>query len=271
MTDPALPPLPSLTGLPSLAGLPALPTLGPVGRRPPVDGARRNWQQATVLDIHDETPRARSFRLSLAGSSARHVPGQHYDVRLRAPDGSTAQRSYSIASAPAVGMIELTVERIADGDVSPYLHDVIKVGDSFEVRGPFGGWFIWAGDSPALLVGGGSGVVPLISMRRYWAQLERPVPLHLVVAVRTPQDLFFAGEYGDETTLTYSRQSPAGDPRPPGHLDAATLQSVLGQLPAQAFTAYVCGSAGFAEHASQLLVGLGVDRSAVRVERFGPS
>jgi ferredoxin-NADP reductase len=265
VTDSALPPLPSLTGLP------ALPTLGPVSRRPPGDGARRTWQQATVLQIRDETSRARTFRLSLPGSTVRHVPGQHYDVRLTAPDGSTAQRSYSIASAPAVGTIELTVERIADGDVSPYLHDVIEVGDRFEVRGPFGGWFVWRGDTPVLLVGGGSGVVPLMSMRRYWAQLEEPVPLRLVVAVRTPDDLFFAGEYGDETTLTYSRQAPRDDPRPPGRLDAATLHPVLDQLPAGGFTAYVCGSAGFAEHASQLLVGLGVDRSAVRVERFGPS
>ena len=237
------------------------------------------------MQIRDETANARTFRLALPADAGRHVPGQHYDVRLTAPDGSQAQRSYSIASAPEMPgspdasalpasrrpvHIELTVERIADGDVSPYLHDVIKVGDEIEVRGPFGGWFIWRGDTPVLLLGGGSGVVPLMSMRRYWAAVDRPVPLSLVVSVRAPEDLYYAGEYGDETTVVYSRKAPAGAVRPAGRLDAAVLEPLIGALPAQT-VAYVCGSAGFAEHASQLLVSLGVDRSAVRVERFGPS
>jgi ferredoxin-NADP reductase len=209
------------------------------------------------------------------------VPGQHYDVRLTAPDGSQAQRSYSIASAPdlradgdAQGqrpvLFELTVERIADGDVSPYLHDVIKVGDQVEVRGPFGGWFIWRAEAPVLLVGGGSGVVPLMAMRRYWDAIGRTLPLRLLVSVRTPDDLFYQGEYADESTVVYTRKAPEGDPRPPGRLSAATLEPLISALPADT-TSYVCGSAGFAEHASQLLVSLGVDRGAVRVERFGPS
>jgi ferredoxin-NADP reductase len=283
-SSPDLPPLPTL-GAPE-PGLPPLPTIGPVTRHAPPGGARRHWQQARVVEIRDETARARTFRLALTALTAqsagagRHVPGQHYDVRLTAPDGSQAQRSYSIASAPemmsaaagtsATVHVELTVEKIADGDVSPYLHDVITVGDELEVRGPFGGWFIWRGDVPVLLVGGGSGVVPLMAMRRYWLALGRPVPLRLIVAVRTPDDLFYPKEYGDETTVAYSRQAAAGDLRPPGHLDAATLEPIISALPADT-TAYVCGSAGFAEHASQLLVSLGVDRSAVRVERFGPS
>ena len=284
-----LPPLPSLGG--SAGGLPPLPTLGPVSRRPPAGGARREWQSARVVQIRDETANARTFRLALPPGAGQHVPGQHYDVRLTAPDGSQAQRSYSIASAPepralasgsgassALGSgspagsteVELTVERIADGDVSPYLHDVVRVGDEVEVRGPFGGWFIWRGDTPVLLLGGGSGVVPLMSMRRYWAAVDRPVPLSLVVSVRAPEDLYYAGEYGDETTVVYSRKAPAGAVRPAGRLDAAVLEPLIGALPAET-VAYVCGSAGFAEHASQLLVSLGVDRSAVRVERFGPS
>jgi ferredoxin-NADP reductase len=291
-----LPALPTLGGdlppLPSLGGdLPPLPTLGPVSRRPPVGGARRHWQQARVLATRDETANARTFRLALPPGVGRHVPGQHYDVRLTAPDGSQAQRSYSIASAPQLPTdsrptgpeptgpaptgpapieFELTVERIADGDVSPYLHDVIRVGDEVEVRGPFGGWFIWRGDTPALLVGGGSGVVPLMAMRRYWQAIDPPVPLHLVVSVRTPEDLYYANEYGDETTVVYSRKAPADSPRPAGRLSAAVLQPLIAAMPAET-VAYVCGSAGFAEHASQLLVSLGVDRSAVRVERFGPS
>jgi ferredoxin-NADP reductase len=271
VTSSDLPPLPTLGG----PDLPPLPTIGPVSRQAPVGGARRIWQPARVVEIRDETVQARTFRLALPPGTARHVPGQHYDVRLTAPDGSQAQRSYSIASAPEVVAngpvhVELTVEKIADGDVSPYLHDVITVGDELEVRGPFGGWFIWRGDVPVLLLGGGSGVVPVMAMRRYWLAIGKPVPLRLVVGVRSPADLFYPGEYGDETTVAYSRTAAPGDPRPPGRLDAATLEPLISALPTDT-TAYVCGSAGFAEHASQLLVGLGVDRSAVRVERFGPS
>jgi ferredoxin-NADP reductase len=232
-----------------------------------------------VVQLRDETANARTFRLALAPGTPGHVPGQHYDVRLTAPDGSQAQRSYSIASAPQAPdparrrpvEVELTVERIADGDVSPYLHDVIKVGDVIEVRGPFGGWFIWRGDTPALLLGGGSGVVPLMAMRRHWVAGGRGVPLSLVVSVRTPQDLYYRDEYGDETTVVYTRKAPPDALRPSGRLAAAVLAPLIDTLPAGQTVAYVCGSAGFAEHASQLLVSLGVDRSAVRVERFGPS
>jgi ferredoxin-NADP reductase len=274
--QPDLPPLPTLGG-----DLPPLPTLGPVSRRPPPGGARRFWQQARVVEIREETRHARTFRLALPPGTGRHVPGQHYDVRLTAPDGSQAQRSYSIASAPEFGPggdsslqrrvhIELTVERIADGDVSPYLHDVVTVGDELEVRGPFGGWFIWRGDTPALLIGGGSGVVPLMAMRRYWQASGQPVPLALVVSVRTPEDLYYAAEYGPETVVVYSRKAPADALRPAGRLTAAVLEPLVYSL-ATGTVAYVCGSAGFAEHASQLLVELGVDRTAVRVERFGPS
>ena len=285
--DQGLPPLPKLTGglppLPTIGGgeLPPLPSIGPVSRRPPTGGARRHWQPAQVVDIRDETPHARTFRLALPPGTGRHVPGQHYDVRLTAPDGSQAQRSYSIASTPEFGpggdsgqsravAVELTVERIADGDVSPYLHDVIKVGDEIEVRGPFGGWFIWRGDTPVLLLGGGSGVVPLMAMRRYWVAIGMPVPLRLVVSVRSPEELYYADEYGAETTVVYSRTAPADSVRPAGRLDAAVLEPLIDAMPTGT-VAYVCGSAGFAEHASQLLVSLGVDRSAVRVERFGPS
>jgi ferredoxin-NADP reductase len=270
VTDEALPPLPSLDSLPPL------PSIGPVVRRPPVGGARRQWQTARVVEIRDETPTAKTFRLALPAGTGQHVPGQHYDVRLTAPDGSTAQRSYSIASAPGrpgPGEVyaELSVERIADGDVSPYLHENIHVGDTVEVRGPFGGWFIWHGQMPVLLIGGGSGVVPLMAMRRYWISIGQPVPLRLVVSVRTPDDLFYPGEYGPETTVVYTRRAPDGDPRTPGRLSAQTVKPLVDELPAGKTAAYVCGSAGFAEHASQLLVDLGMEPSSIRVERFGPS
>ena len=264
-----LPPLP--TDLPT--DLPPLPTLGPVTRRPPSTGARRAWEPAVVLDVRAETPTARTLRLGLPAGAQGHVPGQHYVVRVPGPDGAPAQRSYSVASAPrapgpdGLREIELTIERLDGGAVSPYLHDVVQVGDRLEVRGPFGGWFIWSGDTPVLLVGGGSGVVPLMAMVRHWRLGGRRMPLHLVLSVRTPQEVYYRDELGPETTVVHTRLAPPGDPRPAGRLAAADLQPLL--VPGA--TCYVCGSAGFAEHASQLLVTCGVDRGLVRVERFGPS
>ncbi|MCE0533898.1 ferredoxin reductase [Kineosporia rhizophila] len=257
----------------NLPALPPLPTLGAVTRRVPASGARRVWRPATVTAVRDETATARTFRLRITAGAGevvdRHVPGQHYDVRLTAPDGSTAQRSYSIASSPLDGReVELTVERIADGEVSPYLHDEISVGDEVELRGPFGGWFIWRGDTPALLLGGGSGVVPLMAMRRYWHSVGEPVPLRAVVSVRRPEDLYYKGEWGSETTVVHTRQAPP-DGRPAGRLAAADLEPLLAALPGP--VAYVCGSAGFTEHASQLLVSLGLPAGNVRIERFGPA
>jgi ferredoxin-NADP reductase len=260
-----------LPPLPTIGGLPPLPTIGPVVRRVPPGGARREWQRARVEEVRTETALARTYRLRLPQGHP-HTPGQHYVVRVTADDGAVAQRSYSVASAPDPGgLVELTVERIADGDVSPYLHDEVRPGDELEVRGPFGGWFVWRGDTPALLVGGGSGVVPLMSMLRHWRATGRRSPLALVLSVRSPEDLFYAGEYGPETTLAWTRVAPPGAARPPRRLDGDLLEPVLAPLRDAGATVYVCGSAGFAEHASQLVVELGVKPQAVRVERFGPS
>jgi ferredoxin-NADP reductase len=258
------------------AALPPLPTIGgPLLRRLPRGGARRQWQKGEVVEVRDETARARTLRLWLPEGHP-HVPGQHYVVRVSADDGSQASRSYSVASAPEPSAgpgthVELTVERLEDGVVSPYLHDEVRVGDSVELRGPFGGWFVWRGDTPALLVGGGSGVVPLMSMLRHRRRRDLAVPLALVVSVRSPEDLFYAGEYGPETTVVYTRTAPPGQARPPGRLAAAVLAPLVEQFAPMGAVAYVCGSAGFAEHASQLLVEVGFDAGAVRVERFGPS
>ena len=237
-------------------------------RRPPPGGARREWQTATVLEIRRETARMITLRLGLPAGSPPHVPGQHVTVRLTAPDGYTASRSYSIASAPTDGReLELMVERLEGGEVSGYLHDAVEVGDPLEVRGPFGGWFVWNGSAPALLVGGGSGVVPLMSMLRHHRRAGLSVPLRLVVSVRSPEDLPFAGEYGggDHARLhpphAAGLATAAGPPRRRGPAAAALPDA----------TAYVCGSAAFAEHASQLLVDLGVPAPSVRVERYGPT
>jgi len=268
VTDPAPPALPSL---------PALPTIGPVLRSVPPGGARRQWQDAEVVAVREETGHARTFRLWLPQGHP-HTPGQHYVVRVVAADGSSAQRSYSVASAPERGRatgagthVELTIERIPDGDLSPFLHDQVRVGSRLQVRGPFGGWFVWRGDTPALLLSGGSGVVPLMSMVRWWRATGERVPLALVHSVRSPSELLYAGEYGPETTLVWTRTAPDGDPRPPARLDGDVLAPVLTPLREAGATVYVCGSNGFAEHASQLVVALGVAPGSVRVERFGPS
>jgi ferredoxin-NADP reductase len=274
VTEP-LPTLGGLPALPALGDLPPLPTLGPVGRRPPPGGARREWVTATLAAVHDETAHARTLSLALPDGTPPHTPGQHYVVRAPRADGSWAQRSYSVASAPAPdgpARVDLTVERLAGGELSPWLHG-LSVGDPVDVRGPFGGWFIWRGESPALLVAGGSGIVPLASMLRGWRSRGRPGALHLVASVRSPGDLFYADEVlgAPEATVVWTRQAPPGATRPPGRLDAETLRPLVADAAATALTAYVCGSAGFADHATTLLVDLGVPAGAVRVERFGPS
>jgi ferredoxin-NADP reductase len=226
------------------------------------------WQAATVTDIRVETPRARTFRLRLARPE-RHRAGQHYIVRLTAPDGYTAQRSYSVASAPDdSGAIELTVERLEDGEVSSFLHDVVEIGDELEVRGPIGGWFVWDGATPVVLLGGGSGVVPLMAMLRLARGTGASGLVRLFVSVRTPAVLLYRDEIaGPETTVIYTREAPPGEGRAVGRLAASDLTDAL---PADA-TYYVCGSAGFADAASHLLIDLGVAAARIRVERFGPT
>ncbi len=226
------------------------------------------WQRAAVVAITPETARAKSYRLHLERPT-RHLPGQHFIVRLTAPDGYTAARSYSVASAPNHGdEIELTVERLDDGEVSTFLHDEVMVGDELDVRGPIGGWFVWPGEAPAVLVGGGSGVVPLMSMLRWARQHGRAGDVRLVVSVRTPDDLYYRGEItGPETSVIYSRVAPAAYPRRAGRVTTADLRPAL--LPGA--TAYVCGSASFANAATDLLMDVGVPEQDIRVERFGPT
>ena len=224
------------------------------------------WQIATVAAINVETPRVKSFRFELP-MWMPHLPGQHYDVRLTAPDGYTAQRSYSIASSPLDrSEIELTIDRLDDGEVSPYFHDVVQQGDQVEVRGPFASYFVWRGESPTLLVGGGSGVVPLMCMLRHHRRTAPDSPMRLVYSVRTGDEVIYANELGDETTLTFTREPPPGWDAYTGRITAATL----GDVEAGA-TAFVCGSNGFVETASQLLLDAGLEPNRIRTERFGPT
>jgi ferredoxin-NADP reductase len=227
------------------------------------------WQTATVVAIHEETARAKTFRLHLERPS-EHRAGQHYVVRLTAPDGYTASRSYSVASAPDGGdEIDLTVERLDEGEVSTFLHDALEVGDELEVRGPIGGYFVWDATTPALLVGGGSGVVPLMAMLRLARTDRDHAVAHLVVSVRAPDELWYADELRDrdDVTVVYSRATPAGWPRPAGRVVAADLLPYL----RDDRVIYVCGSAPFTNAVGDLLVDAGVDPARARFERFGPS
>jgi ferredoxin-NADP reductase len=224
------------------------------------------WRTAQVVAIRAETSRAKTIRLALDGPVG-HAAGQHYVVRLTAEDGYTASRSYSIASPPDdSNEFELTVERLDDGEVSEFLHDVLAPGDEIEVRGPIGGWFVWEGDTPAVLVGGGSGVVPLMAMLRHARRLGRRDLVRLVVSVRRPHDLFYADELpGPETTVVYTREAPPGATRPAGRVTADDLAPLL----RPDATVYVCGSSAFADAVSDLLLGMGVQAGSIRVERFG--
>ena len=225
------------------------------------------WQIATVTDVKVETPRVKSFRFDVP-MWMEHLPGQHYDVRLTAPDGYRAQRSYSIGSSPLdAGEIELTIDLLDDGEVSPYFHEVVELGDQVELRGPFTSYFVWRGESPVLLVGGGSGVVPLVAMLRHKRRTMPEVDMRLVYSVRYPDDVIYAEEIGADAVLTYTREAPEGWTGHTGHIDAELLRG-----PAEgARLAFVCGSNGFVETASSLLLELGMDAGAIRTERFGPT
>ena len=212
-------------------------------------------------------PLARSVQLRLdVADRVDHLPGQHYVVRLTAEDGYTAQRSYSVASAPGDPLVELFVERLDDGEVSTYLADEVEPGDVLDVRGPIGGWFVWEGREPALLVGGGSGVVPLVAMVRHARALDRLDLLRIAVSSRTLAELPYADELRAAGALVVTTREAHGI-RPAARLTAVDLLPLW--EPGQ--TAFVCGSTPFAEAASQLLVGMGVPPASVRVERFGAS
>ena len=225
------------------------------------------WRTATVREVSHPNPIGVRLLLDVP-DRINHLPGQHYVVRLRADDGYTAQRSYSVASAPHEPDIELFVERLEDGEVSGFLADVVQAGDQLEVRGPIGGWFVWRGHTPAVAVGGGSGVVPLIAMLRHAQHTGTQSLLRLAVSSRTYAELPYASELlAAGATIALTRgQDPAVD-RGIGRLTPADLVP----LTSQAQTAFVCGSANFAEAASTLLVGVGVPSETIRVERFGPT
>jgi ferredoxin-NADP reductase len=238
------------------------------------------WHVGTVVETRVETPSARSVIFDVPGWSG-NIAGQHVDVRLTAPDGYQAVRSYSIASADFSQRVQLAIDRLPDGEVSPYLVDELRVGDQVEFRGPLGGWFVWrpAADEttpaePVQLVAGGSGIVPLIAMIRSHAASASTAPFTLLYSVRSPDDRFFAAELEAlegpllEITWVYTRHTPIGWPTPPGRI----TQEILARhtMPASASPAvFVCGPTGFVETVANHLVALGHDPLSVKTERFG--
>ncbi len=209
-----------------------------------------------------------------------HLPGQHLDVRLTAEDGYRTARSYSLAAPTDGARVELTVQRLPDGEVSPYLTGVLAVGDPVELRGPVGGWFVWrpTDTGPVLLVAGGAGIVPLMAMVRARRTAGIGTPFRLIYSVRTPDEVYYAdelrrpptGDAGLDITFVYTRVAPDGWPRPPGRLDVADFDS--GGWPAESDpSCFVCGPTGFVETAAHILVALGHDPHRIRTERFGPS
>ncbi|MFF3985303.1 ferredoxin reductase [Streptomyces sp. NPDC001797] len=246
----------------------APPTRFAVPGRIEVGGqAAAEWQPATITGIRRETPHAATFRFAVP-AWAGHLPGQHLMLRLTAADGYTAQRHYSLASAPdGSGHIELTLDHVPGGEVSGWFHTVARTGDTVEVRGPLSGFFAWPGDRPALLFGAGSGVVPLMSMVRHHRNRALDVPVRMVVSARSPEELIYARELGAETTTVFTRAAPRGVPV--GRVSAAHVAPLLAEQPEGGWEAYVCGSNGFAEHASRLLVAAGQPVDRIRIERFG--
>ena len=239
---------------------------------------RRAWRPAVLVERRAETPSASTLVLEVPGWPG-HLAGQHLDVRLTAPDGYQAARSYSLA-APADGeRVEITVQAVPDGEVSSFLVGDAVSGDSVEVRGPVGGWFVWKPEDrgPVLLVAGGSGVVPLMAMVRSRDGSDR-APFRLIYSVRGPDDRIYDHELrrravqdgGLDVTVVYTRTAPEGDPRPTGRISIDDLVSY--GWPAELEpTCYVCGPTGFVETVANLLIFLGHDPSKIRTERFGPS
>jgi ferredoxin-NADP reductase len=238
------------------------------------------WRVGTVVALHDETPTTRTITLEVTGWPG-HIAGQHVDVRLTASDGYSAVRSYSIASAPnSKARIELTVERLLDGEVSPYLTQELTVGDRLELRGPIGGWFVWRTQQTELvqLVAGGSGIVPLMAMIRSRVSAGSTAPFRLLYSVREPEAALYRDELealsnhelSISITYAYTRRVPKGWQRPPGRIDATLITKTTWPSNLGA-TCYVCGPTSFVESAAGLLSALNNSSDKIRTERFGPT
>ena len=234
------------------------------------------WKVGIVAETRSETPTGRSIVLDVPGWGG-NVAGQHLDLRVTAPDGYQAVRAYSVATAGPGDRFELAVDRFEGGEVSPYLVDELMAGDQLEVRGPLGGWFVWRPEQggPVQLIGGGSGIVPLMAMIRSRRASGSDAPFRLLYSVRSDEDAFFRGELAQpdpmlEIAWAYTRRPPRGWPRPPGRVSPTDLSASA--FPVDASPAiFVCGPTGFVEAVASALVGLGHDAKSIKTERFGGS
>ncbi|MBI5104269.1 MAG: ferredoxin reductase [Solirubrobacterales bacterium] len=241
-------------------------------------GPRLVWRTATVREVVPESARARTLVLDVPGWSG-HRAGQHVDIRLTAEDGYQAERSYSIASAPELDAVELTVELVEDGEVSPYLVEEVRPGDVFEVRGPVGGHFTWSAEEggPLFLVAGGSGLVPLMAMLRHRAARASEAAAHVLVSARSPDDALYRAELdglgpraGLHVAWTFTRAAPDGWTGFARRVDAAMLEEAGPPRGAHP-RCFVCGPTPFVEEVAGLLVAAGHDPAAIHTERFGPT
>ena len=239
-----------------------------------------NWQIASITGIKTETPAVKSFTLQLP-NWMQHRAGQHYDIRLTAEDGYQAQRSYSIASEPErEGEVDLTVERIEDGEVSTYLHDLAVIGDRIEVRGPIGGYFVWEPImmEPLLLIAGGSGIVPLMSMIRHRRARGAKNPTALLYSSRSFKDIIYYDELeklseandGLQIFHALTRSQPSGWKGYSRRIDEAMLKEVADRL-SRSVQVYICGPTLMVEAAANALVKIGINSNQIRTERFGPT
>jgi ferredoxin-NADP reductase len=254
-------------------------TSNPLVQAPGARRAPSGWMRARIVETRMETRTAKTLVLDVPGWDG-HDAGQHVDIRLTAPDGYTAQRSYSIASAGMANQLELTIQQVSGGEVSPYLVETAEIGDEFELRGPVGGWFRWkpSDDGPVSLIGGGSGIVPLMAMIRARLQQESLTPFHLIYSARTPDHVFYANELFRATetephlqvTYAFTRAGLPTDTRPPGRLTAQDVAAAEDKHGPPART-FICGPNGFVEAATELLLQAGRSASTIRTERFGPS
>ena len=239
------------------------------------------WQIATVREIRPETAKVKSFTFALP-RWMKHRAGQHYDLRLTAPDGYRAQRSYSIASAPErSGAIDLTIEHVEDGEVSTFMHETVTTGDRIELRGPIGGYFVWdaaAQAAPLLLIAGGSGVVPMMSMLRHRAAAGARTPARLLFSSRTIDDVIYREELdtlskkrdGLEVFHTLTRSQPSGWSGFARRIDDAMLGEVSGPIAKDALV-FICGPTALVESAASSLERIGLPAARIKTERFGPT
>ncbi len=234
---------------------------------------RLSWQRATVAEIRNETARVHSIILDVP-NWAGHLAGQHVDIRLTAEDGYQAERSYSIASAPEDERLMLTVERLANGEVSPYLFDDLRVGDPLELRGPIGEYFVWTASlgGPILLVAGGSGIVPFRSILRHRQVTGSTIPARLLYSARALPEVIYGDELAGlaDVRLTLTRQQPEGWTGYRRRIDHALLSEITWPFSERPLT-YICGPNDFVETAASTLVQLGHDATRIRTERFGPT